>query len=226
MMRRRNLIILILFLLIVYLGVLSDGTDGFVTSLFFAFVVLLIGFGVRFFTHKKKKDVVPTLTKHMEEHYEESGMTNREIEMFRSTMNQTKQEINQLQKNMQAVAKLKSIDLRYDTVKVSKALFKELVKDPQKLHLAGHFLYTHLPNLVDLTDKYIEIANHEIKTKETYSKLEESSQIIEKLAQLIATDYQQFVQDDLTDIDVEISIAKQSLKRDNETNTDHHPDEY
>ena len=32
---------------------------------------------------------------------------------------------------------------------------------------------------------------------------------------LIAQDYQQFVSEDLDDLDVEISVAKQSLKREN-----------
>ncbi|MCG6527953.1 5-bromo-4-chloroindolyl phosphate hydrolysis family protein, partial [Vibrio parahaemolyticus] len=80
----------------------------------------------------------------------------------------------------------------------------------------SHFLYTHLPNMVDLTDKFIEINEHEIKSRETYEKIEESTQIIEQMASLIAKDYQQFVADDLDDLDIELSIAKQSIKRDNE----------
>ena len=66
-----------------------------------------------------------------------------------------------------------------------------------------------------MTNKYIEINDHEIKNKQTYEKLEESSQIIDQLAHLIAQDYQQFVSEDLDDLDVEISVAKQSLKREN-----------
>ncbi len=75
--------------------------------------------------------------------------------------------------NMQQTAKLKAIDLRHDPVKAAKALFKELVKEPNRLHEASQFLYTHLPNLVDLTNKYNEINDHEIKNKQTYEKLEE-----------------------------------------------------
>ena len=121
----------------------------------------------------------------------------------------------QLQMNMQQTAKLNAIDLRHDPVKAAKALFKELVKEPNRLHEASQFLYTHLPNLVDLTNKYNEINDHEIKNKQTYEKLEESAQIIDQLSALIAQDYQKFVAEDLDDIDVEISVAKQSLKRDN-----------
>lgn len=89
------------------------------------------------------------------------------------------------------------------------------MKEPNRLHEASQFLYTHLPNLVDLTNKYNEINDHEIKNKQTYEKLEESAQIIDQLSALIAQDYQKFVAEDLDDIDVEISVAKQSLKRDN-----------
>lgn len=165
---------------------------------------------------KKRPAEIPDLSKELEAHYEESGMTPSEITFFRQTMNQTKTEISQLQQNMQQTAKLKSIDLRHDTVKAAKALFKELVKEPHRLHEASQFLYTHLPNLIDLTNKYIEINDHEIKNKQTYAKLEESAVIIDQLASLIAQDYQKFVFDDLDDLDVELSIAKQSLKRDNE----------
>ena len=160
--------------------------------------------------------VLPSLTREREAHYLKSGMTAREIELFRETMNQTKHQIDKYQKNITSNNKLKAIDLRHDALRASKALFKELVKEPTKLPLASHFLYTHLPNMVDLTDKFIEINSHEIKSRETYDKIEESTQIIEQMASLIAKDYSQFVADDLDDMDIELSIAKQSIKRDNE----------
>ncbi|KAF1295587.1 5-bromo-4-chloroindolyl phosphate hydrolysis protein [Enterococcus sp. JM4C] len=187
---------------------------------FFAFLALGVAFVffiIPSMTKKKKRqeEILPVLTKEKESHYEQLGMTDREIDLFRNTMNAAKQQIVRLQENMSGTAKLKAIDLRQNTVKASKALFKELTKDPTKLHLANHFLYTHLPNMVDLTDKYIEINNHELKNKQTYEKLEESAQIIDQVAALIAQDYQKFVEDDLEDLDVELTVAKQSLKRDN-----------
>nr|WP_122645771.1 5-bromo-4-chloroindolyl phosphate hydrolysis family protein [Enterococcus mediterraneensis] len=176
--------------------------------------IILIFFGAK---RKKptKKEELPALSKEKEAHYLKSGMSESEIDFFRETMNQAKSQIQHLQGNINNSAKLKAIDLRHDTLRAAKALFKELVKEPQKLHSASHFLYTHLPNMVDLTDKFIEINSHEIKSKETYDKIEESSQIIDQMAALISQDYQQFVADDLDDIDIELSIAKQSLKRDN-----------
>lgn len=181
------------------------------------FIILLASF-------KKKRrnreglEEIPNLKKSQEEHYETIGLSQQEIVFFRDTMNTAKKQIVQLQENVNQSTKLRAIDLRNDTLRVSKALFKEIVKDPKKLHLANHFLYTHLPNIVDLTNKFLEISDHEIKTKQTYEKLEESAQIIDQVSKLIKKDYEQFVSDDLDELDVEISVAKNSIKRDNESN--------
>ncbi|WP_165038103.1 5-bromo-4-chloroindolyl phosphate hydrolysis family protein [Enterococcus sp. ZJ1622] len=210
----------LLGLVLLFFFVRYDGIS-FVTGLLLLGVILVV-WGLSGSRKKKKtRSEVPDLSAELESHYAESGMSSSEITFFRETMNQTKNEITQLQENMQQTAKLKAIDLRHDPVKAAKALFKELVKEPNRLHEASQFLYTHLPNLVDLTNKYNEINDHEIKNKQTYEKLEESAQIIDQLARLIAQDYQQFVSEDLEDLDVEISVAKQSLKRDNK----HEPEE-
>ncbi|OTN77717.1 hypothetical protein A5886_002818 [Enterococcus sp. 8G7_MSG3316] len=204
-------IVLILMLLFVS----ATGADTFTTLLLLAGIVLVV-IGLKGRKVEANPHVLPSLTKEREAHYLKSGMSAREIDLFRDTMNQSKQQIDQLQKNIARNNKLKAIDLRHDALRASKALFKELVKEPTKLPLANHFLYTHLPNMVDLTDKFIEINEHEIKSRETYEKIEESTQIIEQMASLIAKDYSQFVADDLDDMDIELSIAKQSIKRDNE----------
>lgn len=204
----------------VLLVILSGSTDVLPFILVIAGIVL-VWLGLKGSAPKKvfAQKPIPVMSKEKETHYLEAGMTQSEIEFFRDTMSQTKDQIQKLQNNINKNAKLKAIDLRHDTLRASKALFKELVKDPQKLHCANHFLYTHLPNMVDLTDKFIEINDHEIKSRETYEKIEESSQIIDQMASLITQDYQQFVADDFEDMDIELSIAKQSLKRDNVNST-------
>jgi 5-bromo-4-chloroindolyl phosphate hydrolysis protein len=175
--------------------------------------LVVYGFKGRRASKKVEERNLPALSKKREQSYLDNGMSYHEIEFFRTTLNQTKEQIEHLQANVQKSAKLKAIDLRHDTIRASKALFKELVKEPTRLNEANHFLYTHLPNMVDLTNKYIEINNHEVKSRETYDKMEESIQIIDQMAALITKDYQKFVADDLDDLDVELSIAKQSIRR-------------
>ena len=159
---------------------------------------------------------MPELTKEKEAHYSEFGMNDKEIVFFRETMADAKKQITTLDNNMQEVAKLKAINLRYDTLKASRAMFKEIVKEPNKLHRADRFLYNHLPNVVELTSKYIEINNHELKTKDTFDALNQCAAAIEEVSQLIVKDYADFVKDDLDDLDVEISIAQQNVDREKE----------
>ncbi|GCF93238.1 hypothetical protein NRIC_11290 [Enterococcus florum] len=192
-----------------------EGDFGdYLVFLLLALGVRLIYQGIKGRPRTPRKDVMPALTKEKEEYYTGLGMSESEIELFRETMNISKKQITQLQTNMKQNAKLKAIDLRHDTLKAAKALFKELVKEPTRLPEASQFLYTHLPNIVDLTNNYVEINNHEVKSKEVYGKLEESAQIIDQMAALIVKDYQQFVSNDLEEMDVELSIARRNLDSD------------
>lgn len=198
-----------IYLLTIFLGESLD------LSLLLFFIVggFLIYYGLKGKTQSTRKGGLPTLSKKQEQNYINAGMSDSEIDMFRQTMNQTKKQIVHLQTTMNKSGKLRAVDLRHDTTKAAKALFKEIVASPKRMPEANHFLYTHLPNLVDLTDKFVEINEHEIKNRDTYEKIEESIQIIDQMAALIAIDYQKFVADDLDDLDIEISIAKQSLKQ-------------
>lgn len=210
-------------IIIAAIGILSFFEGDF--GDYIVFLMLVVGFWLiyRGFKGRKvrpqQKEELPFLTKEKEAYYKKLGMSEREIELFRETMNLSKQQVLRLQQNIQKNAKLKAIDLRHETLKAAKALFKELVKDPKRLPEASQFLYTHLPNIVDLTDNYVEINGHEVKSKEVYGKLEESAQIIDQMADLIVKDYQQFVAEDLEDMDVELSIARKNLDQDPDLTT-------
>ncbi|EOT39913.1 5-bromo-4-chloroindolyl phosphate hydrolysis family protein [Enterococcus columbae] len=200
-----------------FLEELTDDFHEVLLDLFLASLLLTAVFAVYFswnqWRSQPKKTNYPKLSKVKQQNYYALGMTDSEIELFRDTMYQAKMQIEQLQANILSNSKLKALDLRRDCLKISKALFKEIVKNPKRLADASHFLYTHLPNLVDLTNKYIEINQHEIKNKEAYDKLEEGIQVIDQLAVLIGKDYQDFVADDLEDLDLEINVARKHIDR-------------
>lgn len=172
--------------------------------------------GVNHFMKRKQK--LPKLTKEKLNDYQEKGMTAEEIDFFRHTMAEAKELIEQLEENMNQLPKLKAINLRNDTVRTSKRYFQAIVKEAERLHHADKFLYSYLPNIVELTTKYIEVSGHALKKKQTYALMEESAQMIDDMSKLILTDYQQFLAVDLEELDVEISVAKQNLARDYHTN--------
>ena len=138
-------------IIIAAIGILSFFEGDF--GDYIVFLMLAVGFwliyrGIKGRKVQPQKEELPFLTKEKEAYYKKMDMSEREIELFRETMNLSKQQVLRLQQNIQKNAKLKAIDLRHDTLKAAKALFKELVKDPKRLPEASQFLYTHLPNIV------------------------------------------------------------------------------
>ena len=165
---------------------------------------------------KNKQDTLQKVSADKEAFYHSKGMTKEQIAYFRSTMDQAKNTIQDIESNLQQRSKLKAIAARNDTVDILKDFFKNIVNQPNRLHEVDKFLYTNLPNLKELTDKYIAIDGHVSKTKETYTALDNCSKTIDDMCRLIAEDYVRFMSNDIEDMDIELELAKQVLKRDNE----------
>ncbi|MFD0897936.1 5-bromo-4-chloroindolyl phosphate hydrolysis family protein [Loigolactobacillus binensis] len=162
--------------------------------------------------HSQRPQQLKNIDHELLDHYQAAGMSADDIQFFRETMHTAKDQIDQLNQNMQKAPKLRAIELHAEPVKVSRATFKTIVAHPQKLHLASDFLYRHLPTMVDLTAKYIAINQHEVKDKDTYTVLEQSAAAINELAQQFRTDYETLVADDFAAIDVDIALAKAAKK--------------
>lgn len=190
-----------------------------VSYYFSLFIGVIVGFGlyITFLnknrTPKKKKGLKPVSDKR-EEFYKSRGLTDEDIEFFRTTMNKAKGEILEVEKNMDSAGKLKAIANRNNTLHLMKMMFKDIVNEPERLHEVDKFLYVHLPSLADLTNKYVSINNHQAKNKETYNVLEKSANTIDDMCQQISKDYIHFRSADISDLANEVELAKIRLNRD------------
>lgn len=158
-----------------------------------------------------KKSNLPRLSSEKEAFYSTKGLSKEDITYFRETMQKAKQQIVTVEENMNLSGKLKAIENRNNTVKLSKALFKEITEEPDRLHEVDKFLYVHLPSLSDLVVKFREIENHKAKSKATYDILNKSSETIDRMCGQIAEDYVNFKKDEIENMDMEIELAKRSL---------------
>lgn len=162
-----------------------------------------------------EKHRLPKLSAEKQAFYESKGLGKEDIQYFRQTMQNAKIQIKKIETNLQATGKLKAIENRNNTIHLTKSLFREIIKEPNRLHEVDQFLYVHLPSLADLSEKYVEIDNHQAKSKATYDMLDRSSQTLDKMCQQIAEDYVEFKSDDIEDMEVEVELAKRSLDKDN-----------
>ncbi len=145
--------------------------------------------------------------------YQSKGLSNEDIDFFRETMNNTKEQILQLEENINSTGKLRAIANRYDTLNLVKILFKDIVNEPDRLHEVDQFLYVHLPSLTELTSKYVQINQHKAKSKQTFEVLEKSADTIDEMCQQISDDYLQFRSRDIKDLANEVELAKKRLNR-------------
>ncbi|WP_143745218.1 5-bromo-4-chloroindolyl phosphate hydrolysis family protein [Marinilactibacillus piezotolerans] len=180
--------------------------------------VLLLYMRGRKHLSNNTKQKLPKLSSEKEAFYESKGLGKEDIQYFRQTMQNAKHQIKKIETYMTATGKLKAIENRNNTIHLTKSLFKEIIKEPNRLHEVDQFLYVHLPSLADLSEKYVEIDNHQAKSKATYDMLDKSSQTLDKMCQQIAEDYVEFKSDDIEDMEVEVELAKRSLDKDNEFN--------
>ena len=128
-------------------------------------------------------------------------------------MNTAKQLIIQIEENMNQVGKLKAIAHRNNTLHLIKALFKDIVNEPDRLHDIHEFLYVNLPTLADLTEKYKRINSHQAKSKQSCDVLEKSAITIDEVCQEISEDYLEFRSADISDLANEVDLAKRLLNR-------------
>lgn len=164
------------------------------------------------FVPKKKRIKDLRLKPNHEKRYHDAGLNDQEIETFRSTMNEAKENIIALEKNIKASPKLQAIDIETKATVAAKALFKEIVEDPKKITQADVFLYKRLPNIVNLTEKYVKITQHKIKAETTVETLKKSEMVIRQVSEQIANDYTKFVADDLEELTIEAEVAKENTK--------------
>ena len=201
--------------------VLGAALDEF-NSLLSLIIAVLAAIGAyfllkNFFQKDDQSPQVPKLSKDKEAFYRSKGLLPDDIKFFRQTMQTSKKHILAIEKQINASNKLKAIEKRHNTIEITKSLFKDIVKEPDRIHQVDQFLYIHLPSLDDMTRKFVKIEGHTAKSKATFDILTKSAETIEDLCQEITQDYLDFRQADLSSIQASIDITEDSLEKHDQT---------
>lgn len=205
-----------------FLLVLGAALDEFNSSLLSLIIAVLATAGVyfllkKFFQKDDQSPQVPKLSKDKEAFYRSKGLLPDDIKFFRQTMLTSKKHILAIEKQINSSSKLKAIEKRHNTIEIAKSLFKDIVKEPDRIHQVDQFLYIHLPSLDDMTRKFVKIEGHTAKSKATFDILTKSTETIEDLCQEITQDYLDFRQADLSSIQASIDITEDSLDKHDQT---------
>ncbi len=140
------------------------------------------------------------------ERYHEAGLSDNDIKIFRENLAEAKKNIetweNQLKKNDD----LQVVESVTGGLEASKHTFKYIVQNPQELTKQNEFLYKDLPNMVKLTEKYIEMKKQAVKTEEIQRDLDETLLLIKTLSGNISKNYHEILMDDVNIIKHEVKF--------------------
>lgn len=206
------------------IGLLMDGPFWFLSELTPLVLFTFWGIMLYYISRKRKNSSVaaPTgedniplqpVSSEREAYYRSYGLSDEDINFFRQTMNHAKQQIIRIDQNLEKSSKLRAIRNRTSVIQICQNLFKEIVNAPNRLSEVDQFLYVNLPSLENLTEKYIQIDQHQKKSRETITILDKSAQTIDSMCEAIINDYLRFMEADVEELSDEIELARRHLEK-------------
>ncbi|MDX8361010.1 MULTISPECIES: 5-bromo-4-chloroindolyl phosphate hydrolysis family protein [Bacillaceae] len=111
--------------------------------------------------------------------------------------------------------KVRSIRV-YQTVnkvhKILKQILEIAEREPQRYRNVQSVFTTYVDSTLLIVKKYSELASQPVKNKELYISMREVEETLEELAASIEKELLQILSDDITDLDIECKLVKQSLQ--------------
>lgn len=134
------------------------------------------------------------------QHYKDKGLGDKDIDIFRDTMKEARDNIKYWDSQLTKHEKLGIIEEQTGGLISSKKIFQAIVEEPAEMTNENDFLYKDLPNMVTLVKKYGELTEVRPETQEVKMELAERLYYITKLSELITKNYQAMVIDDVDEI--------------------------
>lgn len=162
----------------------------------------------------KQQNDLPPLSPSKRAFYEEQGLDENDIVFFRRQMAKTKEQVIALEKTTRRSTKLKAVMTRYDLFPILKDYFNEITMAPKRLYEVEALLYSYIPSLLEISEKYLDIEKHVSKSKETFQTMTDSIETVEALCASVQRSYREFMSDDIDDITIDLQLAKERLEQD------------
>nr|UKS68926.1 5-bromo-4-chloroindolyl phosphate hydrolase [Lactococcus garvieae] len=187
-------------------GMMMGGMHGFIRTIIILLVALWLISLMRNKTNKKNKTAKKPPRKENIQRYQEAGLSESDIEIFRDTLADAKENIEKWEANTKKNEELEVVESVTGGLESSKLLFKHIVQNPTQLTKQNDFLYKDLPNMVKLTEKYLEMQKQSVKSEEVSRDMDETLLLIKTLATNISKNYHEILMDDVNVIKHEVKF--------------------
>ncbi|WP_081168301.1 5-bromo-4-chloroindolyl phosphate hydrolysis family protein [Lactococcus garvieae] len=187
-------------------GMMMDGIPSFIRIILILLVALWLISLFRRKSNKKESTAKKPARKENIRRYQEAGLSESDIEIFRETLGDAKENIEKWEANTNKNDELEVVESVTGGLEASKLLFKHIVQNPTQLTKQNDFLYKDLPNMVKLTEKYLEMQKQSIKTQEVSRDMDETLLLIKTLSANFSKNYHEILMDDVNVIKHEVKF--------------------
>lgn len=157
-------------------------------------------FGAGMLIFGRQKDTSLELTYNTGNHYE----------ILKQAKDNTNK-LRELSKQLESMTLVKNIK---EICETSDKIIDTLSKKPEKLKQANNFLNYYLPVTIKILQRYDEIENQKLSTKESIKFMNSIQEMIEKIKTAFETQLSNLYQSDMVDTDAEIKVFESMLKMD------------
>lgn len=147
-------------------------------------------------------------TKNHTARYKAAGLSENDITIFRDTMSEAKKNILAWENNMKKNEDLEMVESVTKGLESAKSTFKYIVSNPNQLTKQNDFLYKDLPNMVKLTEKYLEMKAQSVKFDQAKRDMDETLLLIKTLSGQIAKNYHEILMEDVKIIKNEVNYGE------------------
>jgi len=140
------------------------------------------------------------------ERYHEAGLSDSDIKIFRENLAEAKDSIETWEAKIKKDDDLQVVESVTGGLDASKQTFKYIVQHPQELTKQNDFLYKDLPNMVKLTEKYLDMKKQAVRTEEIKRDLDETLLLIKTLSHSISKNYHEILMDDVNVIKQQVDF--------------------
>ncbi|WP_270231014.1 5-bromo-4-chloroindolyl phosphate hydrolysis family protein [Lactococcus formosensis] len=187
-------------------GMMMGGMHGFIQIILILLVALWLISLMKNKSNQKNKTAKKPPRKENIQRYQEAGLSESDIEIFRDTLADAKENIEKWETNTKKNDELEVVESVTGGLEASKLLFKHIVQTPTQLTKQNDFLYKDLPNMVKLTEKYLEMQKQSVKSEEVSRDMDETLLLIKTLAMNISKNYHEILMDDVNVIKHEVKF--------------------
>ncbi|MEK3885876.1 5-bromo-4-chloroindolyl phosphate hydrolysis family protein [Bacillus sp. FSL K6-3431] len=124
-----------------------------------------------------------------------------------------KRKISRLQKAFFSVRTMGTFKQLYELSKLVKRMYTIVNKDPRRFYQSERFFFYHLDSVVELAERYAELAAQPVKNEKMYISLKETQSTLDDLSESIKKDIYHVLSTDVDDLKFELDVAKHSLKK-------------